>query len=258
MPRVCDTAALCQGQTPTCWYVAVVTFLWKSKSLLKSQFGITLPPDIDAFVEAAVSTCSTTGPQTCLNIPPAVLSKYTEQKYTAFALPVPEQLVSGDPSKLLSAIMNAAGYPTAAPHAKTPPTLLRRVLRDDTTRVLILAHSMRKLGFSTTTPPVTPGAGAILLQGMLAELRESPDGFELIGAFVHTRNTATNRGHVITIVRCGTERTFMICDSATAECWDGSTQRPLAYGLQPTREFRRVSFVYGRLRPPFIDAATRV
>jgi hypothetical protein len=253
MPRACDTAALCQGQTSTCWYVSAVTFLWKTRGAL-AQCDITLPRDIEAFVQSVAETCAR-GVQ-CLNLPGDTLRAYMDLRASRQNRGDKPTLYSGgDASLLLAALLKTAGVATDVFNNPTR-ALSGLVGTFRATRVFVVSRPPTHLGVPNASP-VDRLSGPRMLIGMLAEARACPKSVTLLGAFVSTRNTVTGRNHVFTIVRCGTHNTFMICDSATAQCWDGASEQPFEFGSIGNRTFRRVSFVYGRLAS-FVDAAARV
>lgn len=256
MPRACDTTPLCQGATDTCWYVSTATFLWKARGALAALCGITLPEDISRFVQTVAETCALGGGVQCLNLPKDVMRAYMRKRESLGQSGSKPTLDSGGSANvLLATLLIKSGAATDI--FNNPRAALDKLFDTSfpATRVFIVVRPVRYLGLPDKS--LDGLSGPRMLIGMLAEARSCPKSVTLLGAFVRVKYKASRLAHVFAIVRCGTDNSFVICDSATGRCWDGASKTPFATKTKDPATFINVSFVYGRLVPAFVDAAAQ-
>lgn len=249
----CDTDALCQGQTKTCWYVATVTFMWKLQDFLRKECGIEFNAITKQFLRFTVGQCDAQkkigpGSEKCLMLPPGVDRAYKKRSnLKGFA-----SLQSGGMAiDLLIAFFDYSNIRAFHSRRKPQDWQIGYVFREFD--VVAIDKPPNALGFAEADPQMTAASGAIMMMGMMAEARDTPKTHVLIGAFVRVRHSAG--GHVITIVRCHARpESFMVCDSSTGQCYDGAKESTFLYGNYHAT-IRVVSFIYARKADGFSDIA---
>jgi hypothetical protein len=245
----CDTDALCQGRTGTCWYVATVTFMWKSQDFLRDECGIEFNESTKKFLELTVEQCKAEkqigpGSEECLMLPPGVETVYRKRGIA------PTLESGGSAINLLVSFFIDSNVRVF--YSRRPPQewQIKHAFREFD--VVVIDKLSSALGI-TEDKAMSDTLGPIIMLSIMAEARETPQTHVLVGAIVRVQHP--NGLHAIAIVRCKSSSTnFMICDSATGQCYDGARETTFEYGkLHGT--IIKVSFVYAKRKALFADMA---